>query len=69
MRYTNFKDLKISAIGFGTMRLPKDQDDNIDYEKGEEMVAAAFKGGINYFDTAYKYHEGESENFCGIVLS
>ena len=33
MRYTNFKDLKISAIGFGTMRLPKDQDDNIDYEK------------------------------------
>ena len=69
MRYTNFKDLKISAIGFGTMRLPKDQDDNIDYEKGEEMVAAAFKGGINYFDTAYKYHEGESENFCGNVLS
>lgn len=69
MRYTNFKDLKISAIGFGTMRLPKDQDGNIDYEKGEEMVAAAFKGGINYFDTAYKYHEGESENFCGNVLS
>ena len=33
------------------------------------MVAAAFKGGINYFDTAYKYHEGESENFCGNVLS
>lgn len=69
MRYKNFKDLKISALGFGTMRLPKNADGKIDYTEGKKMVAEAFKGGINYFDTAYKYHEGEAENFCGAALS
>lgn len=69
MRYKNFKGLEVSALGFGTMRLPKDAEGKIDCAAGKEMVAAAFKGGINYFDTAYKYHEGESENFCGEALS
>ena len=69
MRYKDFKDLKISALGFGTMRLPKTAEGKIDYAAGKEMVAAAFKGGVNYFDTAYKYHEGDSENFCGETLS
>lgn len=69
MRYNDFKGLKISALGFGTMRLPKDSEGRIDYQAAKEMVAAAFKGGINYFDTAYRYHEGESENFCGEALS
>lgn len=69
MRYTNFKELKISALGFGTMRLPKNQDGSIDYSAGKEMVRAAFDGGVNYFDTAYKYHGGEAENFCGEALS
>lgn len=69
MRYKKFKALEVSALGFGTMRLPKDNEGNIDRRAGKEMVAAAFKGGINYFDTAYRYHEGESEIFCGEALS
>ncbi len=69
MRYNNFDELKISALGFGTMRLPLQSDGSIDYAEGEKMVAEAMAGGITYFDTAYRYHEGESENFCGKVLS
>lgn len=69
MRYNDFNGEKVSSLGFGTMRLPMDANGNIDYAEGEKMVAKAFEGGITYFDTAYKYHQGESENFCGKVLS
>lgn len=69
MRYNDFNGEKVSSLGFGTMRLPMDANGNIDYLEGEKMVAKAFEGGITYFDTAYRYHQGESENFCGIALS
>ena len=69
MRYNDFNGEKVSSLGFGTMRLPMDANGNIDYLEGEQMVAKAFEGGITYFDTAYRYHQGESENFCGIALS
>ena len=69
MRYNDFQDLKLSSLGFGTMRLPMKPDGSIDYECGAEMVAKAMSGGITYFDTAYRYHQGESENFCGKVIS
>jgi len=69
MRYNEFSDLKISSLGFGTMRLPMDSQGNIDYVEGEKMVAEALAGGITYFDTAYRYHQGEAENFCGKVIS
>ncbi len=69
MRYNDFQDLKLSSLGFGTMRLPMKPDGSIDYECGGEMVAKAMNGGITYFDTAYRYHQGESENFCGKVIS
>lgn len=69
MRYNDFQDIKLSSLGFGTMRLPMDSEGNIDYAEGEKMVAEAFAGGITYFDTAYRYHQGESENFCGKVIS
>lgn len=69
MRYNNFKELKVSALGFGTMRLPMDAEGNIDYAAGEKMIADAMVGGITYYDTAYRYHEGEAENFCGKVIS
>lgn len=68
MQYTTFKDMKISRLGFGTMRLPMDQDGNIDYAAGQEMVDYALANGINYIDTAYKYHDGESENFVGAAI-
>lgn len=66
-----FQDLKLSALGLGTMRLPViDGDDaRIDEEKTAEMVALAMKQGINYYDTAWGYHDGKSELVMGRVLS
>lgn len=69
MKYQEFQGLSVSALGLGVMRLPKTAEGKIDREAARKIVAAAFKGGINYFDTAYKYHEGESEEFCGEVLA
>jgi len=64
MKYTEFNESKASRLGFGTMRLPMDTEGKIDYEAGKEMVDYAIANGITYFDTAYKYHAGESEIFC-----
>jgi predicted aldo/keto reductase-like oxidoreductase len=60
-----------SLLGFGLMRLPVINDDKskIDYSIAGRMVDRAIEGGINYFDTAYVYHEKESETFAGDVLS
>lgn len=71
MVYKNFKDLKISALGFGAMRLPTvdGNDSNIDKEKTKEMVALAMKNGVNYYDTAWGYHSGNSELVMGEILS
>jgi predicted aldo/keto reductase-like oxidoreductase len=71
MLYHNFKGDKLPALGMGTMRLPLLDNDNshIDEEKTAEMVEYAMKNGVNYFDTAYMYHGGESENVMGRVLS
>ena len=61
-------DMTMPLLGFGLMRLPK-KDDKIDYGAAEAMVAKAMAAGCNYFDTAYMYHDGESEKFVGNVLS
>lgn len=55
-------------LGFGLMRLPQ-KDGKIDREVAQGMVDAAMAGGFNYFDTAYMYHGGESEEFVGEALS
>jgi predicted aldo/keto reductase-like oxidoreductase len=62
---------EISLLGFGLMRLPTfgGQAKNIDYPTVEKMVDRALEAGINYFDTAYVYHEGESETNAGRALS
>jgi len=62
---------KVSALGFGAMRFPvKDEDyGKIDEEKTAEMLDYALEKGINYIDTAWSYHEGESENFLGEYLT
>ncbi|MCR5484870.1 MAG: aldo/keto reductase [Clostridiales bacterium] len=71
MFYKDFKGLKISALGMGAMRLPViDGDDSRpDTEKVFEMVDFAMKSGVNYYDTAWGYHSGNSERVMGKALS
>ncbi|MDE7132036.1 MAG: aldo/keto reductase [Lachnospiraceae bacterium] len=69
MIYKEFQDLKLSALGMGAMRLPIGANDaDIDEAVTEEMVAYAMKNGINYYDTAWGYHDGHSETVMGSVL-
>ena len=71
MVYKQFKDLKLSALGLGAMRLPvvdNASEGMIDEEKTKEMVKYAMDNGINYFDTAYGYHDGASETVMGKIL-
>jgi len=71
MLYNKFQDLDISALGLGCMRLPVlDGDDTkIDEAATQEMVDYALANGINYFDTAYGYHGGNSEKVIGRCLA
>lgn len=71
MIYKEFQNLKLSNLGLGTMRLPNkgmNGDTPIDEEETAKMVEYAIKKGINYFDTAWGYHNGESELVMGKVL-
>ena len=70
MIYRDFQDLKLSALGLGTMRLPvMDGDDSkIDTAAAEEMIGYAMEHGINYYDTAWGYHSGHSETVVGEAL-
>lgn len=71
MLYNEFQDLKLSALGLGAMRLPviDGQDAQIDVEKAVRMVEYAMEQGINYYDTAWGYHGGNSESVMGEALS
>ena len=69
MIYKNFKEEKLSLFGFGTMRLPLNAEGKIDEPQVEEMIKYAMDHGVNYFDTAYPYHDGESERVIGRILS
>ncbi|MGO9199067.1 MAG: aldo/keto reductase [Limisphaerales bacterium] len=73
----NFRDFgrldwKVSALGFGCMRLPTMDGNplgpNIDRAQAERMIHCAIDGGVNYFDTAYVYHDGSSEAVLGEAL-
>ncbi len=70
MIYRKFKELKLSALGMGAMRLPviNGNDGMIDEAAAEKMVAYAMEKGINYYDTAWGYHEGQSELAMGRLL-
>ena len=69
MRYCEFQGKKLSALGFGAMRLPVDKTGKIDEVQMEQMVDFAMANGVNYFDTAWPYHDGESERVLGRMLS
>ena len=63
-----FQDKTLPLLGFGTMRLPLGPDGKIDEVKVKEMTRYAMEHGVNYFDTAYPYHDGDSERVMGRVL-
>lgn len=61
---------ELSLLGFGCMRLPKVQKDrqDIDDTAAQQLIDYAYAHGVNYYDTAYPYHEGMSETFIGRAL-
>lgn len=70
MLYKEYKNLKLSALGMGAMRLPVlgSDDSVIDEEAVNKMVAYAMEKGVNYYDTAWGYHSGQSELVMGRAL-
>jgi uncharacterized protein len=69
MLYKPFQELNLSCLGMGNMRLPVvGQRGPIDEPKARAIIEYAYEHGVNYFDTAYRYHEGASESFIGKVL-
>ncbi len=79
MLYRSLKDLPVSILGFGAMRLPLiggtkkptdsfDPERSIDEEETTRMIEYAIDHGVNYFDTAYSYHGGKSEVVLGKIL-
>ena len=67
MEYRKIGENKVSLLGFGCMRFPT-KDGKIDEALSEEMIDIAIKSGVNYLDTAFPYHGGESELFVGKIL-
>ena len=63
MIYRDFQGLKLSGLGMGNMRLPviDGNDAQVDFAEAEKIIDYAYEHGVNYFDTAYGYHNGNSE--------
>ncbi|MCK4287129.1 MAG: aldo/keto reductase, partial [Candidatus Lokiarchaeota archaeon] len=70
MKYRKMGSLEweVSALGFGAMRLPMNQQMRVDEEEAIKMIRYAIDNGVNYVDTAYPYHNGESEVVVGKAL-
>lgn len=70
MLYNTFKDKKLSGLGLGCMRLPTvgGEYGKIDMDAASAMVQYAMEQGVNYYDTAWGYHEGNSEIAMGEIL-
>ncbi len=70
MVYRKFQDLELSALGFGAMRFPviDGNEGQINEDAVRAMIAYAMEHGVNYYDTAWGYHGGQSEIVLGRVL-
>lgn len=70
MIYRDFQDMKLSALGMGTMRLPviNGEDAEVDEKAAQQMIDFCMEQGINYYDTAWGYHNGNSELAVGRAL-
>ena len=71
MVYKNWNGVSLSALGMGCMRLPQKSENGADIDEAAlaEMVELAMRRGVNYFDTAWVYHQGKSEEFMGRALA
>ena len=71
MIYRTFRDMQLSGLGMGAMRLPVIGGDNsrVDEAAVFRMVDQAMAGGVNYYDTAWGYHGGQSEIVMGKALA
>ncbi|MCR4621627.1 MAG: aldo/keto reductase [Clostridiales bacterium] len=71
MIYRSFQDIRLSNLGMGAMRLPVigGDDSNIDEPAVFRMVDRAMAAGVNYYDTAWGYHGGQSELVMGRALA
>lgn len=70
MIYKEFQNLQLSSLGMGCMRLPLVSDSkDVDVTAVKQMVKYAMDHGVNYYDTAWGYHDGKSESIMGEVLS
>lgn len=71
MEMKGYKNISLSRLGMGNMRLPLREDlegKPIDREKAQEIIDYAMAKGINYYDTAYVYNGGDSEKFLGEAM-
>lgn len=68
MIYSEVLGHKISKLGFGLMRLPSFPDGTVDEDAAAECIDFAIKNGVNYFDTAFPYHNGKSELYAASIL-
>ena len=63
------RSIRTSLLGYGCMRFPTTPDGAIDEERAAALLNTAYRAGVNYFDTAYPYHGGQSEPFLGRVIA
>lgn len=61
-------ETEVSLLGFGCMRFPLTAEGTIEEVQSQEMIDYALANGVNYIDTAYFYHDGQSETFVGKAL-
>ncbi len=70
MQYRKFEKIgkDVSLLGMGAMRLPTFEDGTVDADQAIDIIRSAIDAGVNYVDTAYTYHNGQSERIVGRAL-